>query len=85
MRKNVFRSIYCKATCKTYVARPILILPANHNYNKISKQLFDKEDDVCSLDICSDDSNDEICDITFDGDDGEEKEHSEEMELKLLG
>ena len=51
-----------------------MTLPAKHNANKISKQLFDEEDDVSSHDICSDNiDDDEICDCTSDGDDEEEK------------
>lgn len=60
-----------------------MILPAKYNANKISKQLFNEEDDISSDDICSDDSDgDEICDHKPDGDDEEGKEQKAEMQLK---
>ena len=41
--------ICSKATGKaTDGAWPIMILPAKHKANKISKQLFDEEDDISS-------------------------------------
>ena len=57
--KNVLHSICSKATCKTDSAWPIMILPAKHNVNKISKQLFDEEDNVSSDPVRSDDSYEE--------------------------
>ena len=61
-----------------------MILPIKHNANKISKQLFDEQDDASSDNICSDGSDDDrICDCTSDGDSEEEKEQSTEMELKV--
>ena len=61
-----------------------MILPIKHNANKISKQLFDEQDDTSSDNVCSDGSDDdEICDCTSDGDSEEEKEQSTEMELKV--
>ena len=74
--------------CRTDSAQTIMIFPAEHNANEISKQLFDEDNGVSSDDIHSEDIGDgEICGCTSDGDDEEERKQSVEMELKgtLLG
>ena len=44
--KNVLHSICSKVPCKTDGIRPIMILSAKHNANKILKQPFDEKDKV---------------------------------------
>ena len=44
--KNVLHSICSKVSCKTDGIRPIMILSAKHNANKILKQPFDEKDKV---------------------------------------